>query len=125
MILINKMKMILLNKIKNQINYSKSFTLAFILSCLDLNINDNASTLTNYSLSVFLLSLVAMLCFINILGYFFLYILIQQGEYEKKYPKFTKIINYYKKSTLIYVIIEILICFSCLFLLIISSILYF
>jgi len=57
MILINKMKMNLLNKIKNQINYSKSFTLAFILSCLDLNINENASTLTNYSLSVFFIKL--------------------------------------------------------------------
>jgi len=129
MILLNimKIKRIQLNKmkIKNQNNYRKSFSLAFILSCLDLNINENSSILTKFSFSVFLLSLIAMLCFINILGFLFVYIFIQQGEYEKKYPKFKIIINYYKNSTLIYVIIEILICFSCLLLLIIFSILHF
>jgi len=105
-------------------NYSKSFSLPLILSYLDINIPDNASTLTQWSFSVFLLSLIALICFINVLGFLFVYILIQKGNYELKYPRFKKIINYYKKSSILYVVIESLICFSCLLLLIIFSILY-
>lgn len=105
-------------------NYSKSFSLPLILSYLDINIPDNASTLTNWSFSVFLLSLIALICFINVLGFLFVYILIQKGNYELKYPRLKKIINFYKKSSILYIVIESLICFSCLLLLIIFSILY-
>jgi hypothetical protein len=105
-------------------NLSQSFSLAFILSYLDINIPDHASTLTHFSFSVFLLTLVALLCFINVLGFLIAYIIIQKGNYENKYPKLKKIISYYKKSTLFYVIIEALICLCCLLLLIFFSILY-
>lgn len=105
-------------------NLTQSFSLAFILSYLDINIPDQASSLTHFSFSVFLLTLVALLCFINVLGFLTAYIIIQKGNYENKYPKFKKIINYYKKSTLFYVIIEVLICLCCLLLLLFFSILY-
>ena len=117
-------KIITQMKINKQNKYNQSFSLAFILSCLDININDNASTLTNYSFSVFLLSLIAMLCFLNVLGFLIFYIFVQQGKYEEKYPKLKRIINYYKKTTIFYVILEALICFICLLMLIIFAILY-
>jgi hypothetical protein len=108
-------------------NFSKSFSLSLILSYLDINIPDNASTLTHWSFSVFLFSLIALICFINVLFFLIVYILIQGKmveNYENKYPKLKKLINFYKKSSILYVIIESLICFSCLLLLIIFSILY-
>jgi hypothetical protein len=102
--------------------YSQSFSLPIIFSSLDIKISDNASTLTQYSYSVFILSIVGLFCFINVLGFLVSYIFIQQGEYEKKYPKFKKLINYYKKSTLVYAIIETLLCLTCFLLLIIFAI---
>lgn len=118
----------IINKIQRVVvqenNYSKSFSLPLILSYLDINIPENASILTHWSFSVFLFSLIALICFINVLVFLIVYILIQNGNYENKYPKFKKLINYYKKSSILYVIIEALICLSCLILLIIFSILY-
>ena len=58
-IMIKKMKLKLIkilqmiNLNKREINYSQSFSLPIILSYLDINIPDNASTLTKYSFSVF------------------------------------------------------------------------
>lgn len=60
----------------------------------------------------------------NVLGFLIAYILIQKGDYENKYPKFRKIINYFKKTTILYVTIEVLICLICLLMLIIFSISY-
>ena len=46
---------------------------------------------------IFILSLVALICFINVLGFIITYFFIQRGNSENKYPKLSKIINYYKK----------------------------
>jgi len=119
-IIINKLTIFL----TNNKNVSQSFSLAFILSFLDINIPETASTLTHFSFSIFLLALVSLLCFINVLGFLIAYIFIQNGNYENKYPKLKKIINYYKKSSLVYVTIEALICLFALSSIIVISILY-
>ena len=93
--------------------------LPFILS--NLGIEENVNSNLNVSYAIFLLSLIALLCFINVLGFIIVYIFIQKNEYETKYPKFKKIINYYKNTSLIYAILEALLCFICLFILILFS----
>ena len=110
-----------INHFKFNKNIRQSFLFNFIFSHLNLNIDETASHFTQFSYGVFLLSLVAMFCFINVIGFLITYILIQQGDYENKYPKFKKIINYFKKSTLLYVAIEALLCLSCLILLVCFS----
>lgn len=102
-------------------NLTHSFFFAAILSKLDININDNASTFLNYSYGVFLLSLIALLCFINVLIYLFVYIVIQKKDYESRYPRFKILINYYKNTNLIVAIIESVLCLICLFILTLSS----
>jgi hypothetical protein len=52
------------------------------------------------------------------------YFIIQKKDYETKYPKFKKIINYYKKTSLVYAILEALLCFTCLFILSLFSFLH-
>jgi len=101
-----------------------AFVFTTILSNLDINVKDNASTLVGYSYGVFLLSLIALLCFINILAYLFVYIIIQTKDYENKYPKFNRIINYYKNTNLFVAIIESILCFICLIILTITSLLF-
>ena len=72
-------------------------------------------------MAFFLLSLVALICFINVVGFMITYILIQQGNYEIKYPKLKKILSYYQKTSLIYVSVEVFLCFICLILLVFFS----
>jgi hypothetical protein len=125
-----KLKKIIKNKIdfikiflfKNKLSHS--FSLPVIISFFELS--DNASSFNKYAYSVLILSIVGLFCFINVLGFLISYILILQGDFENKYPKiFIKLkrfINYYKKTTLIYALIETLFCLICFFLLIIYAI---
>jgi len=112
-------------KLNRNIQRTQSFSLfAFILSQLNLNVDETATNLTQFSYGIFLLSLVALICFINVLGFMVTYIFIQKGNYEQKYPKLSKFINYYKKTTLIYVSIEAFLCLTCLILLVFFSFLF-
>ena len=52
------------------------------------------------------------------------YILVQKGNYEIKYHRLSKFIKLYKNSTLIYIIIEVLLYLTCLFLLVFLSLLF-
>jgi hypothetical protein len=109
-------------KLNRNIKITRSFSLfGFILSQLNLNVDESASNLTQISYGFFLLSLVALICFINVIGFMITYILIQQGNYETKYPKLKTFISYYKKTSLIYVSVEVFLCFTCLFLLVFFS----
>ena len=104
---------------KQQNNYS--FYLPLILSNLDINVSNTDSSIIQLSYAVFLLSLIALYSLINIIGYMTTYILIQIGNYEEKYPRLKKIINYYKKGSLVFIIIDVIFCFTCLLILLISS----
>nr|YP_010990970.1 hypothetical protein UYP79_mgp001 [Pappia fissilis]WOX61243.1 hypothetical protein [Pappia fissilis] len=109
-------------KIKNKINLSYSFSLTFILSNLDIDVTNSDIALQAFY-GVFLLSLIAFVCFINIIGYIIVYIYIDKMNYEIKYPKLIRYINYYKKSSLVYIAIDVFFCFICLLLLVIFSLL--
>ena len=68
-----------------------------------------------------MLSTIAFFCFINVIGYILAYYLIQQLEYETKYPKLSKYINRYKNFSLIYFSVDVLLCLVCLLMLIYFS----
>ena len=101
---------------------SKSFAFPVILSMIDINVEH--SSMTRLSFSIFVLSLISLLCFINVIVYMTGYVLIQKKDYENKYPKFSRLIRFYKNSSLVYVIIEGIICISCLLVLVVFSLLY-
>ena len=110
---------------KVQINNRKyihhSFSLPLILGMLDIDPTQLNTNFSHYAYGVFLLSLVALLCFINVLFYITIHYLIQVRNYELKYPKLNKIINLYKKVNILYIFIEALICFVCLILIVFFS----
>jgi hypothetical protein len=114
-----------MNKIKNNNyllnNFNHSFIVTGILSSLDLNVTDESSLLSGYSYGIFILSLISLACFINLLCYFFVYFLIQKKDYENKYIRFNRIINYYKNTSLVFAIIESILCLICLIIIIFSS----
>ena len=80
---------------------SQSFVLPFILSYLDLGspLGEVESRKLEFYITLLTLSIVLLLSLTGILGSLITYILIQKGDYENKYPKFKRIINYYKKGT--------------------------
>ena len=72
----------IINLILNIINNSKykySIALPIILS--NIKLNENVSSVTEVSYAVFVLSLIALLCFINIIFYILSYILLTKGNY--------------------------------------------
>jgi hypothetical protein len=114
----------ILRKIKNKLNLNYSFSLPIILSNLNIEVNNLDSTLSQFSYGVLCLSLIALLCFINIIGYMVSYILIQKSNFEVKYPKLSKFINSYKQTTLLFLTFEVLMCLTCLLLLVFFSLLF-
>lgn len=87
------------NSLGRQITCKNSFIFSFILSNLEIDVSDSSNVILQYSYGVFLLSLIALLSLINILGYIISYIIIQEhkDKYEEKYPRLKKIILFYKK----------------------------
>jgi fucose 4-O-acetylase-like acetyltransferase len=74
------------NLIKNKIKLSNSSLFLIIFSKLDINVTDSDPTITSLSYRVLMLSLIALLCFIIIINYMLVYVIIQRGNYESKYP---------------------------------------
>ena len=119
---INKLAVVMLPMVNNKTKYLFSFP--FVLANLNINVDDSDPTITQFAYGMLLISLVAFFCYINIAGYIIIIYLIQKSEYEIKYPRFARFINYYKKVNLVFLSIEILLCFICLTLLIFFSLLF-
>lgn len=90
------------NLLKNNLKHSYLFATIFS----SFNFSESQSTLVGYAQGVFMLSFIALFCFINLLFYIFVYIIIQKKDYENRFPRFKKIINFYKNTNLFFVIIE-------------------
>lgn len=114
------------NKIKYYIfyynqHYKSSFFIPFIFNQLGKELPTDNAAIVNYSFNLFILSLIALVCFINVVGYFLSFYLINKYDITNKYPKYIKLINYYEKSTLIFIILESLICLLCLIFMVIIN----
>ncbi len=102
-------------------NYKYSFILPWILSNLNVEISDTSSQLLQFSYGVFLSSIVALFCLWNIIGYFIASFLLERIDYKTKFPKLVKYINGFKNISLFYICIDLIICLSCLLLLVFYS----
>ena len=98
--------------------------LFLILNWLGIELPEGSEALTKYAFGVFILSLVALLAFMNVLGYFLSLHLVQRYDIANKYPKFRRIVKFYEKSSLLFILIETLFCIGCLLFLIITALIY-
>jgi len=122
MIKIIKMKMLRLNnKLKFNNKIRQSFLFPFVLDYFGLTIPENSEPIIQYVFGVTILSLIALISFINVFAYLFIMYSMNHYNLENKYPRFNRIINYYKKSSLIIIIIEFTLGLSCLLMLFILS----
>lgn len=98
--------------------------LMYILDWLGIELPEGSEALTKYAFGVFILSLVALLAFINILGYFLSLHLVQRYDLSNKYPRFKRLFSLYEKNTLFFILIETLFCLGCLSFLVITAFMY-
>jgi hypothetical protein len=81
---------------------------------LGIQIPENATPLINFSFSILILTLISLLCFINVTGYLTSIYLINKYNIEIKFPKYKKIIQYFESYSLFFILIEIILCLLCL-----------
>ena len=86
-----------------------------------MEITDSSSQLLQFSYGVFLGSIVTLFFVLNLAGYILTNYLLEKVDFEMKYPKIGKYINRFKKISLFYIVIDILICLYLLFLLVFYS----
>jgi len=88
-----------------------SYFLPFILAKYNHTISPDTEPIISYSFSMFLLSLLVLICFFNIIGYILSIYLISKYDIENKFPYFKRYIKFYSSTSKILLILEILIAF--------------
>ena len=86
------------NYILNSNNIRYSFLFGLILDSLNININEEASHHLNYVFGIFILALICLLNFINVVGYLSSMYLISKYDIESKFPKLKIFIKYYESG---------------------------
>jgi len=98
--------------VKIKKNYNMNKLIEFLQSLgIQININPEIKPIVLFSIVILVLTLIALLCSINIFIYAII-IYISENEkilnFIKKYKLLFKIFNYYKKTRLVFIIIEFL-----------------
>jgi hypothetical protein len=121
----NKLKEIFNQKIvEYDQQYKSSYLFPFIISIFGKNISNESEPIIVYSFSMFTLSFIVFICFINIFGYILSLYLISKYDIEIKFPKLKRIIKYYEKSSIIFIILEAIIGFTTLIFIIIINLVF-
>jgi hypothetical protein len=107
---------------KNKIVYAL-FPFTFIIDNLFSSVN-TVSAINRVVLGVATITLILLYSIINIVAYFACLYIINTRDLENKYPKLKPVIKYYKNTSIIFLIIEIIYVVSIL-LLVIGLCLYF
>jgi len=94
-----------------------SFLLPYILNKFDIKNVDASSEsenifndIHNLAVSFFILSLLVLFGFTNVVGNLTVIILRYKYDLDSKFPKFKRIFNYFEKSSYILIIIEVILC---------------
>jgi hypothetical protein len=75
----------------------------------------------NFALGIFLLSIVCLLCFINIFVYLITFNLMKYYKLMDRFPKINKLIKYFERRTFYFILIEGFMCLFFLFCIVIFS----
>lgn len=103
--------------LKLDIKLQQSYLLPFILEIFNIKLPDNASNEVIAFFNLGLLGLICLLSFINIIGYILAIYYFNKltPTLQQKYPFLKKIVNYYEKISIVYIIIESVVCLMGLF----------
>jgi len=103
--------------IKNKLN--NVYFALFPFFNLDMfNAPDSLSGVNKIIVGVLTFTIIILYCVLNIVGYFGCLYLIKHTDLENKYPKLKPIIKYYLKTSIVFLIVEIIFVISSLLLII-------
>ena len=102
-------------------NYKQSFSFALILSYFYLNIPNDAEPIMHFSSGILILTLVAITCFTNVIGYLSSILFLKYYNLGNKYPKLSKYLSFFEKSSLVFIIMEAILGYFVLCLIIFFS----
>jgi hypothetical protein len=91
--------------------YTGAYLLPFIFAKFNPNVSAEAEPLISYSFSMFILSLLVLFCFFNIIGYIISIHLIDKYDVENKFPYFKQYIKFYSSTSKFFLVLEIIIAF--------------
>nr|YP_009739416.1 hypothetical protein [Tricholoma flavovirens]QIC20260.1 hypothetical protein [Tricholoma flavovirens] len=112
---------LIINKFRTPNEYKNSFSFAILLSYLNINVGNDAPIIAHYSSSILILSLIVLYSFTNIICYLSSIILLKFYKIGDKYPKLSRILSYFEKTTVIMIIIEVIIGYIVLLMIILFS----
>lgn len=95
------------------------------MSYFGLEPAEGAEPVINFICSIGILSLIAILSLLNVFMYYTILYLITNYNVEIRFPRFKKIFNYYKSTTIFVIIIEFILGALCLLTIFISAVLLF
>ena len=99
-------------------NLKYSFLIPLIYENLLKEISGSEDPLVKYAFSMFILALIALSCYLNVLYNIFCLYLINRTDLLNKYPKLHKYIKLYENTSLFFIILEGFICFIVLIIII-------
>jgi hypothetical protein len=91
--------------------YKEAYILPFLFAKFNPNVTAEAEPFISYSFSMFILSLLVLFCFFNIIGYIISIYLIDKYDIETKFPYFKRYIKFYSSTSKILLVLEIIIAF--------------
>jgi hypothetical protein len=101
--------------------YTQAFSFAFLFSYFDLNIPNEAEPIMHFSFGILSLALVALSCFTNVIGYLSSILLVKHYNLANKYPKLSKFLSLFEKTSLVWIIMEAVLGYICFTLIILFS----
>jgi hypothetical protein len=91
--------------------YQSVYFLPLILAKFNPHITPETEPIISYSFSMFILSLLVLICFFNIIGYIISIHLITKYNIENKFPYFKRYIKFYSSTNHWLLVLEIVIAF--------------
>lgn len=95
---VNKIKLII-SPVITPSEYKHSFSFSILLSYLNINIGNDAPFIAHYSFGIFILSLLVLYSFTNVICYLSSIALLKYYKIDDKYIRLKKIISYFEKMS--------------------------
>jgi len=112
-------KKIMLKNQNNKENYLFSGILPFIINIIGKDISNDADPFITFCFNISILTIIALICFTNAIAYLLTIYFMKIYSLESKFPIFKKILKYYEKTSLYFIIIELIIGYIILIIIII------
>jgi hypothetical protein len=110
-----KIKMIIkMLKNKSKENYLFSGILPFIINIIGKDIPNDADPFITFCFNISIIAIIVLICFTNAIAYILTIYFMKIYSLESKFPILKKILKYFEKTSLYFILVELLIGYTLL-----------